>query len=56
MREQQQHLELENTTLRDQSHRHWFLAGAGVAFGGLAWGLILPRLSGRRRQRRWEQF
>lgn len=56
MRERQQHLELENTTLRDQSHRHWFIAGAGVAFGGLGCGLILPRLSTRRRQRRWEQF
>jgi len=53
-RERQQQLELENTTLRDQSHRHWFLAGAGVALGGLVFGLVIPRLS--RRKRRWEQF
>ncbi len=54
-RERQQQLEIENTALRDSSYRHWFLAGAGVAFGGLACGLILPRLSWRR-QRRWGQL
>lgn len=54
-RERQQQLELENTTLRDQSHRHWFIAGAAIAFGGLACGLVIPHLSWRRR-RRWGQI
>lgn len=56
VRERQQQLEVENTTLRDRSHRHWFLAGAGVALGGLLCGLIIPRLSWPRRRQRWEQF
>lgn len=53
-RERQQQLETENATLRDSSYRNWFLAGAGVALGGLLCGLIIPRLSVRRR--RWDQF
>ncbi|MFZ1494990.1 MAG: TIGR04211 family SH3 domain-containing protein [Candidatus Competibacter denitrificans] len=51
----QQQLEAENSTLRDQSRRNWFLAGAGATFGGLLLGLIIPRLSFGRR-RRWDQF
>ncbi|CDH45554.1 TIGR04211 family SH3 domain-containing protein [Candidatus Contendibacter odensensis] len=54
-RERQQQLEIENAALRDSYYRHWFLAGAGVAFGGLACGLLLPHLSWRR-QRRWGQL
>ena len=51
--ERQRDLELENVTLRDQSDRNWFVAGAGVALGGLLSGLIIPRISWRRRQR-WD--
>ena len=51
--ERQRDLELENATLRDQSHRNWFVAGGGVALGSLLFGLIIPRLSWRRRQR-WD--
>jgi len=51
--ERQRHLELENTVLRDRSQRNWFLAGGGVALGGLLFGLIIPRLPWRRRQR-WD--
>lgn len=55
-RERQHQLELENATLRDQSHRDWFIAGAGATFGGLLCGLIIPRLSWGRRQRRWDRL
>ena len=43
--EQRRQFEVENQSLRNQSTRHWFLAGAGVAFGGLFLGLVIPRLS-----------
>jgi SH3 domain protein len=54
-RKRQEQLESENTTLRDQSNRNWFLTGAGTALGGLVCGLVLPHLSMKRR-RRWDQF
>lgn len=54
-RKQQAQLESENTTLRDQSNRNWFLAGAGTALGGFLCGLAIPHLSLKRR-RRWDQF
>ena len=53
--ERQRNLELENATLRDQSRRNWFIAGAGVALGGLLFGLIIPRIPWRRRQR-WDSL
>lgn len=53
--DQRRQFELENESLQKQSSRNWFLAGAGVGFGGLLLGLILPRLSWQRR-RRWDQF
>jgi SH3 domain protein len=45
----------ENAQLNDRSRRDWFLAGAGVALGGLVLGLIIPRIPWRRRKR-WDQF
>jgi SH3 domain protein len=53
--ERQRHLELENTAMRDNSHRNWFITGASVALGGLLLGLVIPRLSWRR-QRRWDSL
>ena len=55
-REQVAHLERENASLRKKSQRDWFLAGAGVGFGGLLLGLIIPILPWRRQRRRWDQF
>ncbi len=50
-----QQLQLENQALsRDQSQR-WFLIGAGVLTGGILIGLLLPRLSWRRR-RSWDSL
>ena len=45
----------QNALLKDQSRRDWFVAGAGVALGGLIMGLIIPRIPWRRRKR-WDQF
>lgn len=55
-RERQSQLELENATLRDQSRRNWFIAGAGAVLGGLLFGLIVPHLTLGRRRRRWDQI
>ncbi len=55
-RERQGQLEVENATLRDQSYRNWFIAGAGAVLGGLLSGLIIPHLSWGRRQRRWDRL
>ena len=60
MRQRLQELELnarilgeENTSLRDRANRDWFLAGAGVLFGGLLLGLILPKL---RKRQSWSDW
>lgn len=45
----------ENAQLSDRSRRDWFVAGAGVALGGILLGLIIPRIPWRRRKR-WNQF
>ena len=39
-------MELEN-----HSDKKWFMAGAGVLILGIVVGIILPRVSGRRRGR-----
>lgn len=54
-REQLRAIEIENASLRDESSRKWFVAGASVALGSLLFGLIIPRIPWRRR-RRWDQF
>ena len=41
----------ENRALSTGSAKQWFLIGAGVLGGGIALGLLLPRL---KRQRRWD--
>ncbi len=52
--------ELETTrremqALDDSNKQDWFLIGAGVLFGGIALGVILPRLSWRKRSS-WDSF
>lgn len=54
-REQQRQFALENESLQNQAARQWFLAGGGVALGGLLLGLFIPRMSWQRR-RRWDQL
>ena len=45
----------EKDALDDSIKQDWFLIGAGVLFGGVALGLILPRLSWRKRTS-WDSF
>lgn len=44
-------LEEQNRELASQTRRNWFIAGAGVMFGGVLVGLILPRIRWQRRSR-----
>lgn len=42
-------MQAEADQLRRDSNRNWFMTGAGVAFGGLLLGLLIPRLRWRKR-------
>lgn len=45
----------KNDLLRRATKRNWFLTGAGVAFGGLLLGLVIPRIPWRKR-RSWDEL
>jgi len=45
----------ENSAFKDESQRNWFMVGAGVLFGGILLGLILPRLRFRKKNS-WDSF
>lgn len=40
----------ENQAMSDGEERDWFVAGAGVLFGGMILGLIIPRLRWKKRR------
>lgn len=42
-------LDSENVELQNSSSQKWFVAGAGALLFGIVLGLVLPRLSGRRK-------
>lgn len=44
-------LRVRNRELENNSDKKWFMAGAGVLILGVVVGIILPRVSGRRRSR-----
>lgn len=44
-------LKVKNRELENHSDKKWFMAGAGVLILGIVVGIILPRVSGRRRGR-----
>jgi len=48
-------LKRENQTLDSSNKQDWFLIGAGVLLGGIVLGLVLPRLSWRKKSS-WESF
>lgn len=55
MDSQIQTIQIENNSLRDNSAKSWFLVGAGVLFGGLLLGLLIPKLRLRRKDS-WGSF
>ena len=48
-------LTIENSGLKDNDAKSWFLIGAAVLFGGLLLGLILPRLRFQKKDS-WNSF
>lgn len=54
-RENQQ-LKRENQALDDTSNQDWFLNGGIVAFFGIFFGLLIPKLSWHRRRGGWDSF
>ncbi len=51
-----QKLKREKQALEDSSSQDWFLAGAAVLLCGVILGLILPRISWRRKSSSWDSF
>ncbi len=51
-----QKVKRENKAFDDRIAQDWFLIGAGVLLGGIILGLILPKLSWRRKSRSWDSF
>ena len=46
----------EYQALEDNSDHEWFMAGAGVLFGGMILGLILPKLRSGQRKANWNRL
>ncbi len=45
----------ENQALQDNSAQDWFLIGGGVLFGGILLGLLIPKISWRKKTS-WDSF
>lgn len=50
-----ENLRREKETLVEKDSQDWFLKGAGVLFGGLLLGVLLPHITGKRRSR-WDSL
>ncbi len=46
----------DKQTLQDSSSQDWFMKGAGVLFAGMILGLVLPKLSWKRKANSWDSF
>ncbi len=51
-----ENLKLQNLELQNDEAHDWFVLGAGVIIIGIVIGLILPRLSFRRRKKSWDSL
>jgi SH3 domain protein len=49
MQRESDQLKADNQRLADRSQREWFLTGAGVLFGGILLGILLPLLRRKKR-------
>lgn len=51
-----QQLKRDKQTLEDSTNQTWFIYGGILAFAGIFLGLIIPRISWRRKSSRWDTF
>ncbi len=51
-----ENMKLQNRELQNDEARDWFMLGASVIIIGIVIGLILPRLSFRRRKKSWDSL
>jgi SH3 domain protein len=56
MERELEQLKRENQSLQGTENQDWFLYGGAVAFTGILFGLILPKLGWRRRTSSWDSF
>jgi SH3 domain protein len=49
-------LQQEYQTLDDNTEQQWFIKGAGVLFGGMLLGLILPKLRSGQKKANWNRL
>ncbi len=51
-----QQLKRDKQTLENSTNQTWFIYGGILAFAGIFLGLIIPRISWRRKSSRWDTF
>lgn len=51
-----QKMRRDKESLEDSTSQDWFMIGAAVLFAGVVVGLILPRISWRRKTSSWDSF
>ena len=51
-----QQLKRDKQTLEDSANQTWFIYGGLLAFAGIFLGLLIPKISWRRKSRRWDTF
>ncbi len=51
-----QQLKREKQTLEDSSNQSWFIYGGLLAFAGILFGLLIPRISWKKKPSNWDSF
>ncbi len=51
-----QQLKREKQTLEDSSNQSWFIYGGLLAFAGILFGLLIPRISWKKKPSNWDTF
>jgi len=51
-----QQLKREKQTLEDSANQSWFIYGGLLAFAGILFGLLIPRISWKKKPNNWDSF